>query len=181
MLRFIEGEAKMTTAPRGRKLPMADDDILPAVLRPTDGEQRLWGKGSLVTVKLTAEQTRGALGMTHFTAEFGERSPSHIHTLEDEIFMIRSGGVRATVGERTELLEGGSVLFLPRGIPHSYEVESDSAELYVLTCPGGFERFFLHGGYPVELGEAAPVGNRWSVDRTKEIAEKLGLGILWQD
>ncbi|MEV5377518.1 MULTISPECIES: cupin domain-containing protein [Actinomycetes] len=170
----------MTTAPRGREeLPFDKDEILPAVLKPGDGTQRLWGKGSLVTVKLTAEQTRGAMGMTHFAAKLGERSPSHIHTLEDEIFMIGSGGVRATVGDRTELLEGGSVLFLPRGIPHSYLVESETADLYVLTCPGGFERFFLDGGYPVHMGAAAPVGDRWSVERTQEVAEKLGLGIIW--
>jgi quercetin dioxygenase-like cupin family protein len=133
----------------------------------------------VVTTKLTAEETGGLLGITHFQAVGGERAALHTHTREDEIFIVESGQVRLTMGGRTETLSGAGVLFLPRGIPHSYLVESESARYYVITTPGGFERLFAEGGYPVGAGGAAPVGKAWSVERTHEFAAALGLGLSW--
>ena len=153
----------------------------PIIRRDGEGTSRLWGKGSVVTTKLSAEETGGALGITHFSAVLGERAPRHMHILEDEIFIIEGGEVRLTVGDRTETVEGAGVLFLPRGVPHSYLVESETARFYVVTTPGGFERFFSQAGYPTGLGKSAPVGESWSVDRTVEFAESLGLGIIWGD
>lgn len=153
----------------------------PIIRRDGEGISRLWGKGSVVTTKLSAEETGGALGITHFSAVLGERAPRHTHTLEDEIFIIEGGDVRLTVGDRTEIVNGAGVLFLPRGIPHSYLVESQTARFYVITTPGGFERFFSQAGYSTDLGKSAPVGESWSVDRTVEFAENLGLGVIWGD
>ncbi|CAL9417167.1 hypothetical protein SUDANB6_01775 [Streptomyces sp. enrichment culture] len=162
----------MTTGLEGRS---------PIIRRDGEGISRLWGKGSVVTTKLSAEETGGALGITHFSAVMGERAPRHTHTLEDEIFIIEGGDVRLTVGDRMEIVNGAGVLFLPRGIPHSYLVESETARFYVVTTPGGFERFFSRAGYSTGLGKSAPVGELWSVDRTVEFAESLGLGVIWGD
>ncbi|GGY05517.1 cupin domain-containing protein [Streptomyces minutiscleroticus] len=135
----------------------------------------------MVTTKLSAEETGGVLGITHFSAVAGERAPRHTHTLEDEIFIVEGGEVLLTVGDRTATVNGTGVLFLPRGIPHSYLVESETARFYVITTPGGFEKFFSETGYPVHLGSAAPVGESWSVDRTREFSANLGLGLIWND
>lgn len=155
------------------------DGRSPVIRRDGEGVSRLWGKGSVVTTKLSAEETGGTLGITHFRAVAGERAARHTHTLEDEIFIVEGGEVRLTVGERTETVNGAGVLFLPRGIPHSYLVESETARFYVITTPGGFERFFSETGYPTQLGKSAPVGEQWSVDRTQEFAGNLGLGLIW--
>lgn len=157
------------------------DGRSPVIRRDGEGISRLWGKGSVVTTKLSAEETGGTLGITHFSAVMGERAPRHTHTLEDEIFIIEGGEVLLTVGDGTEIVNGAGVLFLPRGIPHSYLVESETARFYVVTTPGGFERFFSEAGYPTGLGNSAPVGESWSVDRTMEFAENLGLGMIWGD
>ncbi|MEZ0093272.1 cupin domain-containing protein [Streptacidiphilus sp. EB129] len=140
---------------------------------------RLWGRGSVVTAELTAEETGGAVGITRFQAVHGERGPRHIHSVEDEIFLVGSGELTVTVGDRVHEVSGSGTLFLPRGIPHSYEVVSADARFHVITTPGGFERFFLAAGYPLDLGADAPVGARWSVDRTHDFAERLGLGLTW--
>ncbi|MGW5263217.1 cupin domain-containing protein [Microbispora sp. NPDC004025] len=169
----------MTIRPHGQApaLPGAEAGPLPAILREHDGHARLWGRGSLVTTKLTAEDTRGTVGVTHFRAVRGERAPRHIHTFEDELFVITGGTLTVSAGDRSEVVDGSGVLFLPRGIPHSYQVESDSAQFYVITLPGGFERFFMNAGYPVD--DTALVGDRWSVARTREMSESLGLGLVW--
>ncbi|MEU1124559.1 cupin domain-containing protein [Streptomyces sp. NPDC005899] len=157
------------------------DGRSPIVRRDGDGIARLWGNGSVVTTKLSAQESGGALGITYFSAVQGERAPRHTHTVEDEIFIIEGGEIVLTVGERTETVNGAGVLFLPRGIPHSYLVESETARFYVITTPGGFERFFSETGYPVTPGLSAPVGKAWNVDRTTEFAENLGLGLIWGD
>jgi hypothetical protein len=41
----------------------------------------------------------------------------------------------------------------PRGVPHAFNVESESARALVLVTPGGFERMFEEGG--VALAESA--------------------------
>ncbi|MCX4526925.1 MULTISPECIES: cupin domain-containing protein [unclassified Streptomyces] len=144
-----------------------------------EDRSRLWGKGSVVTTELTAEQTGGVLGVTRFQALKGERGPRHTHSLEDEVFLVNSGELVMTLGDQTFEVSGSGALFLPRGIPHSYLVESATADFRVITTPGGFERFFSLAGYPVSLGENAPVGDKWSVDRTQDFAERLGLGLTW--
>ncbi|MER6084247.1 cupin domain-containing protein [Streptomyces sp. NPDC001833] len=157
------------------------DGRSPVIRRDGEGISRLWGKGSVVTTKLAAEETGGALGITHFSAVKGERAPRHTHTLEDEIFIVEGGEVVLTVGDRTEIVDGAGVLFLPRGVPHSYLVESETARFYVITTPGGFERFFSETGYPIRLRGSAPVGDAWSADRAAEFSERLGLGLIWGD
>jgi quercetin dioxygenase-like cupin family protein len=157
------------------------DGPSPLIRRDGEGASRFWGKGSVVTTKLSAEETGGALGITHFSALAGERAPRHTHTREDEIFIIEGGQVLLTLGDRTETVNGAGVLFLPRGIPHSYLVESETARFYVITTPGGFEKFFSEAGYPTQMGSSAPVGPLWSVDRTQDFAESLGLGLIWND
>jgi quercetin dioxygenase-like cupin family protein len=149
----------------------------PIILHPGEGHARLWGQGSTITTKLTAADTGGALGLTVLHAASRERAPWHIHTREDEIFLVICGEVFTAVGDESAVLTDGGVLFLPRGIPHRYEVRGDRAEIYILTVPGGFERFFLTAGYPV--GPAAKVGEQWSVSRTKGIAAQLDLGMQW--
>lgn len=161
-------------APPARDRPA----VRPVVLGPGEGHARWWGRGSRATVKLTAAETSGALGMTLIEAVAGERAPRHIHTREDEIFILADGATFVTLGENSRLLEAGGVLFMPRGIPHSYEVRTPSANLYVITLPGGFEQFFLNAGYRV--GErSTPAPEDWDVSRTHRIAEEIGLGLQW--
>jgi quercetin dioxygenase-like cupin family protein len=134
-----------------------------------------------MTAMLTAEETAGAAGLTRLRAAPGERGPRHIHAREDELFVVLGGRLRVFAGERTRLLDAGGLAFLPRGIPHGYEVIGAGADVLIITMPGGFERFFLEGGYPVARDGESRVGARWSVSRTKRIAEELGLGLTWLD
>ena len=149
----------------------------PIIIHPGEGHARLWGHGSTMTTKLTAADTGGVLGLTALRAVSRECSPWHIHTREDELLLVICGEVFAAVGGESTVLTDGGMLFLPRGIPHRYEVRSDRAEIYILTVPGGFERFFLTAGYPV--GSTAEVGEQWSISRTKDIATQLDLGMQW--
>ncbi|MGW0082327.1 hypothetical protein [Streptomyces sp. NPDC003393] len=66
-----------------------------------------------------------------------------------------------------EMTEGG-IVYLPRSIPHSYRITSDTADLLMIATPGGIEGMFRHAGRdirtprpedfkldPVKMAEAA--------------------------
>lgn len=132
---------------------------------------------------LSSEETAGVVGVTRLSAVSGERAPRHIHAHEDELFIVIAGELRVSAGERDSLVGAGATAFLPRGIPHKYEVISDEADVLITMLPGGFEKFFMNAGYPIgregEVSDNAPVGKLWDVHRTKRISEELGLGITW--
>src|SRR5699024_5929394 len=54
----------------------------------------------------------------------------HIHENEDEIFYIAEGMISAKAGDFECEAEAGDVLFLPRGVPHEYDLKSQ--KLYIL-------------------------------------------------
>lgn len=72
-----------------------------------------------------------------------------MHTREDEIFMLIKGEALLWLGEeRMELSEGG-IVYLPKNIPHGYRITSDTADLLMITTPGGIEGMFQQAGRDV--------------------------------
>lgn len=81
---------------------------------------------------------------------------------------VLEGGIWVSCGdERWEIAEGGFV-FLPRGVPHAWDVTSGEASLLIMTTPAGLEEFLadFHGA-PRPLDDsgadriAARHGIRW--------------------
>lgn len=54
------------------------------------------------------------------TEQVGNGPPLHYHTY-DEIFIIRQGCARFTVGDREFVAETGDIVFGPANIPHKFE------------------------------------------------------------
>lgn len=117
-------------------------------LAQPDRQQKLeWIDGSTFSVVLDSEATAGQLTVGRFDVARGEAPPFHLHTREDEIFLLIKGTALVWSGEEeAEELEEGGVIFLPRGIPHSYRITSERADLLMITTPGGIEGMFRHAG-----------------------------------
>jgi quercetin 2,3-dioxygenase len=112
---------------------------------------------SLVTVKLSAEETRGQFGVFTLEAPRGETIPAHLHDDVHEIFYLESGlirvWIRAADGDIVErALEPGEFGYVPAGLAHTFRVEADNTRI-VGVCSGGFERFFAAAGAPTEAAE----------------------------
>lgn len=144
----------------------------------TDAPRLYWGSGSQVAVRLTAADTRGQVGVTHFVAAAGEAAPLHRHHHEDELFLVARGEVELTVDGATRVVGGGGLAYLPRGSAHRYTVLADRSEFFVATLPGGFERFFATAGLDPALLDTDPAAV-WSRERTAEIERSLGTGLEW--
>lgn len=136
------------------------------VLGPGEG---VVGAGS--DIKATRTSTSGSLMLIESHTRGG--APLHIHSREDECFYVIDGTITVRCGE--EVFEAGprSFVFLPRGIPHAWDVSGeDVATVLIITVPSGFEDFLWEhheaGAAPNEFKDqiAAKYGITWV--RTQE-------------
>ncbi|MBV8256588.1 MAG: cupin domain-containing protein [Actinobacteria bacterium] len=90
-------------------------------------------------------------------ARQGNMPPLHVHD-EDETFYVLEGRLSLHLpGESVEIGPGESA-FGPRGIPHTYRVESaEDARWLVTTSDGEFAAFVAETSSPAENGGYAPV------------------------
>jgi mannose-6-phosphate isomerase-like protein (cupin superfamily) len=117
------------------------------------GEPR-WIGASRITTKATAGQTHGGFGLIVSEVTRDTSSPLHIHHTADESMWVMSGRVRVRCGDDEFPLAAGAFAFLPRGVPHTFIAEEDTAMLGLIT-PGGTEAFFAEGG-PVATSATPP-------------------------
>jgi hypothetical protein len=61
---------------------------------------------------------------------------------------VLEGRIRFRVGDDEFAAGPGTWVWQPRGVPHSFRVESEGARALVLFTPGGLERMFEEGGVP---------------------------------
>ncbi len=116
-------------------------------LGPDDGET-LWFNGALGILKATAEQTEGRFTAYELRIPKGFAPPLHSHKHEDEFFVVLSGLVRLQHGDEVVEAEPGSLAYTPRGIGHSFHVDSDEAKLLLFFGPAGVEEFFREVATP---------------------------------
>ncbi|MFE4759026.1 cupin domain-containing protein [Streptomyces mirabilis] len=121
-----------------------------AYLAQPDQQQTLeWLDGGTFSVLLDSQATNGQLTVGRFAVGKNEAPPFHMHTLEDEIFMLIKGTALLWLGdEQMELSEGG-IVYLPRNIPHGYRITSETADLLMIATPAGIEGMFRHAGRDV--------------------------------
>jgi mannose-6-phosphate isomerase-like protein (cupin superfamily) len=100
--------------------------------------------GDKMTFEVTAAQTNGASATIDDVVPPGGGPPAHIHTREDETFVITQGHFRFWHGTHVIDALPGTVVYLPRNEPHQFRnVGSTPGELVVTIVPAGLERMFL--------------------------------------
>ena len=124
-----------------------------ATPRPVPAAASVWWYGGQVAVKLTGAGTEGRVGMWLWEARRGAAAPVHVHSREDEYFLVVEGQARLFLGDGRIDAEPGDLVVLPRGVPHAYLITSETARLVGMASPGGFESFFAELGTPVVEGE----------------------------
>ena len=94
-----------------------------------------------MSILLDGDTTNGQLGMVRTRGSGGAAAPVHVHSREDEVFLVLEGSGIFWVGDQREEVSAGGVAFLPRGLPHAYRVTSDYIDLITLCAPAGIEFF----------------------------------------
>ena len=120
-------------------------------------QDAFWWQGGLYQFKARATDTGGALGLVEASWYQGFGPPLHTHSHEEESFYVLEGQIRFRQGDAEFVAGPGTWVWGPRGVPHTFKVESERARALILVTPGGFERMFEVGGVPVSESAQPPV------------------------
>jgi mannose-6-phosphate isomerase-like protein (cupin superfamily) len=105
--------------------------------------------GEHFRLRVSSEQTNGRYTVLETIAAPGYGPPLHIHSGEDEHFVVLEGEVRFVCGERTFDASARAAVTIPRGVRHTWATET-GVRMLVMFAPGGAERMFQ------ELAKAEP-------------------------
>jgi len=141
-------------------------DRRPFVLRAGEGLS-VWSLGGRFTAKLSRPESEDRFALVEALAFRTTEPPLHIHHREDEAWYVLDGRMTFHVGDQVFEADSGSFVFAPRGIPHTFTVDTEPTRVLVFASPAGFEHFCL------ELGQPA-TDDRRPADLSLPIPEVLG-------
>jgi quercetin dioxygenase-like cupin family protein len=113
----------------------------------TSAASRVYGAGEGDTARLFADEIavkeqRPELDIFEAVLHAGSEPPLHIHRREHEWIYLVEGAITVFNRGEERPVTQGSLVFLPRGIAHTYAVDSDTARVLTVHSPGGFARMF---------------------------------------
>ena len=115
-------------------------------------KDELWFLNTLVTLHVPHDTGTDGVSVIESRAPRGDSPPLHVHE-EDEIFCVLHGEMLIRAGDVDHHVAAGQTLLAPKGVPHTYRVESDEARWLVITGRGDFERFVRSFSRPAERSE----------------------------
>jgi quercetin dioxygenase-like cupin family protein len=121
----------------------------PSVLGRDEGEHRHF-LNHLATTKVDPGES-GSMTAIEFVASKGFGPPLHVHEDEDEVMIVLDGEIAFRFGEHEQIGTAGSTVYLPHGVPHTFQVLSESARF--TTVAARLHGAPLFGGFVSELGD----------------------------
>ena len=107
------------------------------------GATEIYSRGNSRTeFLLTAEESRGRFSIVDETFYPGMNSaPGHTHHFHSEVFYVISGSMEWTVGDETDTLGAGDLVYIPPGYVHHTRVLGDEpVRALMIYEPAGYER-----------------------------------------
>jgi len=124
-----------------------------SAVEPGGGDHR-WFLNHLATVKVSAGESATRMSAVEFTAPRGFGPPLHRHHAEDEIMYVIDGEIRLDLDGESQVATTGTVVSLPHGIPHIFQVLSDDARFLTVTSGStghpAFDAFVRALGAPTD-------------------------------
>jgi quercetin dioxygenase-like cupin family protein len=87
----------------------------------------------LATIKVRAGD-HGSMSVVEFVGPRGFGPPLHTHTEEDELFVIFDGELEFRTGDQRIVGAAGSYTYLPRAVPHTFQVLTETARFVNVTA-----------------------------------------------
>jgi quercetin dioxygenase-like cupin family protein len=112
-------------------------------VRAGEGQRSRSPLGGDITYIVRGENSNGALAALEAVNPAGEGPPLHVHTREDEVVYVLGGEIRWKLGDQLSLTGPGSFVFIPRGVPHTWQnVGNGECTMLITFAPAGMEGFF---------------------------------------
>ncbi len=144
-------------------------------MHDSEAPKHFWFLDTLVRIRVPHSDGEDGVSLIENWAAHGDSPPLHIHQTEDELFQVLEGEFRFVVGKEEHRAGPGEVLLAPKGVPHTYRVESAAGGHWLVTTThGDFERFVREVSRPATTPELPPT----SGPPTREEMDQLAAAAL---
>jgi len=117
----------------------------------------LWFFDTRMTIQVGHDEGCDGISVLEVRGPHGYTTPLHVHDCEDEAFYVLEGQLRMRVGDAELRVGPGQAALAPKGVPHTFRVESPAgARWLTITTHGDFERFVRSVSRPAEHRELPP-------------------------
>jgi quercetin dioxygenase-like cupin family protein len=100
--------------------------------------------GVIFNVILPGAITNENLFIAEIESLAGGEPPRHVHTLEDEIVIIKEGTITYFIGDDIISASAGDTVVLPKNVPHNFVITSSKMRIILIATSASFGEFF-HG------------------------------------
>lgn len=110
-----------------------------------------WFRGALINIRVSWDAGEDRVSVVEHYMPYGMSPPLHVHRNEDEVLHILEGSVRVQVDGVESVAHAGQTVMAPKGVPHSFRVESpEGARCLTITSGGDLERMIRENGRPAD-------------------------------
>ena len=96
--------------------------------------------GESCLIRVPAADTNGVYSFVEIVSDPGDGTPLHVHQNEDEYLFVLEGTARCALGDKIFDAEAGTMVTLPKNVPHAWGNRSTSKLRIAVIChPGGAE------------------------------------------
>ena len=128
----------------------------------------------------TGKDTGNSFALIHCFFRKGFTPPPHFHKYEDESFYILDGIMEFNAGDKKFTGSVGEFIVLPKNVPHSFNVVTETAKALLLITPAGFETVFKEFGKPAKTLDLPPVPDNLPKELFQQIHNRcVELGNVW--
>ena len=127
----------------------------PFLSKPTPENSRAI-PGALFHFLAKGEQTNNQFSMMYVEVHKGAEPPIHTHRNEDESYYILEGQIRFWIGDQVFDATPGDFIYLPKGIAHRFEVQSEYVKELMFITPTGLENWFWDNSAPAANMQPLP-------------------------
>ena len=138
----------------------------------------LWFIDGLARIHVSGEETGGSYAVLENTVPQGDMPPLHVHHGEDEVFHVLDGDLTFFLPGQEIPLATGETLRAPRGIPHTFRVESPTARVLVFCAPARFDGFVQAVSDHAPADELPPRGRPFDPEQFAATAAEFGIELL---
>jgi mannose-6-phosphate isomerase-like protein (cupin superfamily) len=141
-----------------------------------------WYKGILTTQLVGEAGTGGAFDLVVSKMRKGTEPPPHVHSREHELYYIFAGEIKVYVEGEIFQVGAGDCMFLPKGHPHAFLIQSPEIHMLALITPGGLMDAINEMAAPAQKMEIpaddALTYATSNLEETMKIFEQYGVHLL---
>lgn len=151
----------------------------PPLIRPPGDGQRVGVVGDTYRLLATGTETEGKYATLDVLVPPGGGPPPHIHSREEESFLVLEGEITFQLGDDRIIAPAGTFVNMPIGSLHCFKNESnDMARMIMTVIPAGLEQMFLEVGQPLpDDSKLASPPSPEAIQKLLEAAPRYGVDI----